>query len=290
MSHSIAQFVIDPSGQVWDADQLVRQQATSQIPIVTTATALTDDLVASKGFASLRTSDAACQVLFNPRMIRQATYDALFDAIAVQNSRLIIIGSYQDRWHFSVHASRVDGLAQIAADRNQAQRPDRMRARDVSPTALARSDCKPLQDAIDLIKAYDFEISSEFLVKLAPLVNQRFMVCSWQPEGHVWRMEHGGSGFGASRYLNVTRHETVGNQPSFEYGCWLHDRYCEVMLSGLPSVEDIDAVVTTEDAGRRRMRYRRLLAPLSDAHGNQLVLTTSVRDWSIDLGSDATGV
>ncbi len=245
-----------------------------------------DDLVANKGYASVRTSDSACQVQFNPQLIRQATYDVLFDTIAAQRSRLIIIGSYQDRWHFSMHASRIEGLAQIAADREEAQQPDQMRARDVGPAALARSHFTPLQDAIDLIKTHDFEIDSEFLVKLAPIIDQRFMVCSWQPEGHVWRMEHGGSGFGASRHLNVTRHETVGHQPSFDYGCWLHDRYCEVMTADVLAVEDVDAVVTTTDAGRRRMRYRRLLAPLRDAHGNQLLLTTSVRDWSIDLGSD----
>lgn len=236
----------------------------------------------------MRTSGAACQVKFNPQLIRQATYDVLFDKIVAQHARLIIIGRYRDRWHFSMHASRIEGLAQIAADRDRAQQPDQMRTRDVSPAALARSDFTPLQDAIELIKAHDYEVDSEFLVKLAPLIDQRFMVCSWQPEGHVWRMEHGGSGFGASRHLNVTRHESVGNQPSFAYGCWLHDRYCEVMTAGTPAVEDVDAVVTTEDAGRRRMRYRRLLAPLHDAQGNQLLLTTSVRDWSIDLGSETT--
>ena len=184
----------------------------------------------------MRTTSTACQVLVNPEKIRLATYDALRVAINNQSSRLIISGCYQGDWDFNIHATKDDGLANIAAVWEQAQRPDCLRCREVTPTAMARPDTAKLTDALELIKAHDGRLDSEFLAKLGPLIDRRFMVCSWQPEAQLWRVEHGGSGFAVSRHLDVSRHQTIGNQPSFEYGCWLHDRYCEVMMRGTPAV------------------------------------------------------
>ncbi len=284
MSSTIAQYIIDPSGENWDPEQLVGYQANGPVPIITSANALTDGLVMHKGYASVRTTRTACQVLVNPFKIRRATFEALRMAVATQSSRLIITGCFTDSWDFKFHVSKADGLAYLEDAAKRVQRPDCFRFRAVVPIGLARPDFAPLNNALELIKAHNGRLDSEFLIKLALITDQRFMICSWQPEGQQWRVEHGGAGFSVSRHLDVSRHQTVSNQPSFEYGCWLHDRYCEVMMGGMPAIEDVDAHAMTPGVGSRRMQYRRLLAPMTDERGRCLLLTTSVRDSTIDLG------
>ena len=116
----------------------------------------------------------------------------------------------------------------------------------------------------------------------------RFMVCRWHPDGRIWRIEHAGTGYYSS-HIDVSQYHTVSNQPSFEYGCWIHDRYLATMHRDTPSLEEVDAFVTTPGVGVRRMQYRRLLVPMSDDAGNMLLLSTSVRDATIDLGAGGTG-
>lgn len=232
----------------------------------------------------MRTTSAACQVLVNPFKIRRATFEVLRMAVATQSSQLIITGCYTDSWDFKFHVSKADGLAYLEDAAKRVQRPDYFRFRAVVPTGLASPDFAALNDTLELIKAHDGRLDSEFLIKLATITDKRFMICSWQSEGRLWRVEHGGAGFSVSRHLDVSRHQIVSNQPSFEYGCWLHDRYCEVMMRGTPAIEDVDAHTMTPGVGSRRMQYRRLLAPLSDERGRCLLLTTSVRDSTIDLG------
>jgi len=283
VSSTIAHYIIDPSGELWDAGELVAQQALCQFPITASAQRLIDDLVVSKGYAGFRGSDRACQVFVNPQRVRQATIDAVRALVNRQSAPLMISGCYGGGWDYRLHVSKMDGLDHIAARIEQSHQSNCFHSRKISEANLARSGRGPLTDALDLVRDSGGRFDNAFLPKLAALTKRRFLICRWHPEGRLWRVEHSGAGYHSS-HIDVAQHRTVSCQPSFEYGCWVHDRYVEIMMRVTPEVEDIDAMVTTPGVGERRMQYRRLLAPMTDAHGNALLLSTSVRDATIDLG------
>lgn len=282
----ILQVLIDTSGEGWNIDRLVAYQADGPVPILTSAETMTNDLVMYKGYAAVRTTEASCQVLFNPRIIRTETMKALKTAVAAQSSDLVFVGSYHETWDYALHASKSAALAYIEATVASVRRPDGLRSRDVSRTSLERSKFQQLTDVLDLVRARDGVLDTDLVAKLGDITD-RYVICRWQPETQVWRIENGGRGFAISRHLDVSRYLPLAQQPSREYGCWLHDSYSEVHDRGEATVADIDALVRTPGVGQKRMRYRRLITPLRDAAGKAMILSTSVRDPSIDLGSDA---
>lgn len=286
MRGTIFQVLFDTTGEGWNVDRLVEYQATGPVPIITTAETMTDDLVMYKGYAALRATEASCQVLFNPRIVRPATIKALKTAIGAQSSDLVFVGSYHETWQYALHASRSAALDHIEETIARVRRPDGLRSRDVSRTSLERSDFAQLIDALELVRGHDGVFDTELVAKLGDITD-RYVICRWQPETQIWRIENGGRDFAVSRHIDVSRHLPLAQQPSREYGSWLHDCYSEVNDRGEAVVADVDALVTTPDVGSKRMRYRRVLAPLRDPAGKAMILSTSVRDPSIDLGSDA---
>ena len=281
----VGRYLIDPSGVTWDVDQLVALQEASHIPIAASDQSLVDALVMGKGYAGIRTSGTACHVFINPIKIRPVTLTALLSAVANQHRQLIISGFFLEQWRFKVHASKDDGLDHIMAIVEQNRRPSRISSRELSQAALERSKTPELVNAMDLIVTTGGRLNSELIRKTSQLTNRRFVVCSWQHERHVWRVEYSGSGYGNS-HLNLSHHQVLGNQPAYDYGCWAHDRYLQVMGMARPVVEEVDALMFTPLAGCLRARHRRILAPMTDDDGHTVMLSTSVRDNTIDLALD----
>ena len=290
MSSTIAQDIIDPSGEVWDVDQLAVEQAVSRVPIIAPVQTLIDDLVTSKGYVSLRTSERACQILINPHRVRRPALERLRAILREQSAALVILGCYGARWEFRLHVSKAQGLEYIAACAEAARptRENNFLSRAMSEAALLATGRGPLRNALDLVQGSGGRFDVAWLPKLDQMTDRRFMVCRWHPNGRIWRIEHAGTGYYSS-HIDVAQHRTVSNQPSFEYGCWIHDRYLETMHRDTPTLDEVDAFVTTPGVGPRRMQYRRLLVPITDAAGNPLLLSTSVRDATIDLGAGGTG-
>ncbi|MFY0615212.1 MAG: hypothetical protein JXQ99_27025 [Hyphomicrobiaceae bacterium] len=286
MSSAITKFIIDPSGELWNAGELAARQAMCHLPIVATPQLLIDDLVMNKGYAGFQASDRACQVFVNPNQVRQPTIEKIQELVRRELAPLMISACYRERWDFRLHVTKSDGMDHITGCIVEAQghRSNVFRCHKVTEAGLARSGRGPLTDVLELIRGKDGLIDDDFLSKLAQLSKRRFMVCRWRPEGRIWRIEYSGTGYQSS-HIDVSQHRTVGNQPSFEYGCWIHDHYLEAMMRVTPTVEDVDALVMTPGVGRRHMRYRRLLAPMTDQHGNALLVSTSIRDATIDLGA-----
>lgn len=284
----VGRYLIDPSGETWDVDQLATHQEAGHVPIIASDQRLLDALVIGKGYAGLRITGSACHVFVNPSKIRPATLSALLSAVSNQRSKLIISGSYLEQWRFKIQVSIADGLDHIKTLADLEQRTDCIRSRELSQAALYRSNTPELANAMELIGASGGKLDAEFIEKISRLTNRRFLVCSWQHERHVWRVERSGSGYGKS-HLNLSHYQTLGNQPAYQYGCWAHDRYLEVMERATPVVEDVDALLFTPAIGRLRARHRRILAPMTDDNGCAVMLSTSVRDRTIDLGCDDPG-
>lgn len=281
-------YVIDPSGTTWDVDQMAACHSASDAPIIASVQTMIEALVIDKGYAGVRISNVGCQVFLNAALIFPATLAALLSAVAGQRSQLIITGCYRDHWCFKILGSKAEGLDHIQALAAQHQEPTSIRSRTLSRAALARSNTPELACAMELIGASGGRLDSDFLAKISELTERRFLVCSWQPGRHVWRVDQAGTGYGKS-HLNLGHHQTLGNQPAYQYGCWAHEHYLKVKESAAAVVEEVDALMFSPEAGRLRARHRRILAPMVDDAGRAVMFSTSVRDGAIDLGSDGVG-
>lgn len=285
---AVERYVIDPSGTTWDVDRLAACHGASEAPIIASVQTMIEALVIDKGYAGLRISAVGCQVFLNATMIFPATLAALLSAVAAQRSQLIITGCHRDHWCFKILGSKAEGLDHIQALAAQHREPTTIRSRTLSRAALARSSTPELASAMELIGASRGKLDGELLAKISELTARRFLVCSWQPGRHVWRVEQAGTGYGKS-HLNLGHHQTLGNQPAYQYGCWAHDHYLAVKEGAAAVVEEVDALMFSPDTGRLRARHRRILAPMIDEAGRTVLFSTSVRDATIDLGSGDAG-
>ena len=107
--NSILTLIIDPSGQVWDVDNLVHQQADLTVEI--TPQSLIDNLVISKGYVGVRRTQTAHQILLAPKLVRAESVVALKSIMANDEVNIVILGSYVDRWSFELCASVEDFYA-----------------------------------------------------------------------------------------------------------------------------------------------------------------------------------
>lgn len=285
---SVARYIIDPSGTTWDVDQLATHHDASPASIFAPDHTLLEALVMDKGYAGLRITAAGCHVLFNPSKMLPATLTALRLTISNQSPNVIMSSCFQEQWSHKVHVSTTDILDYVTRLAEREQGPDCLMYRELSQTALNRTNTPQLAQSMRLIVDAGAQLKPDLLAKLALLTQQRFVVCSWQSGGHLWRVERSGTGYG--KLLNLSPRQFVGNQPAYNYGCWVHDRYSQVMANADPVVDDVDAIVFIPGVGRRRLKYRRILAPMVDENGCDVILSMSVRDESVDLGADDSRV
>lgn len=286
----IAWKLLGPSGECWDAARVAQDIAAVFHQRDVSPDMMVDDLVSGRGYAATQTTPSACHVKVCPAMIRPATLELLESTVAQQRSQLIIGRYYFDRWHIRLHVCKTEFLEFLnaAVDREQSQETDVIRSRAISPLALTASATPTLAEVMQLIRSRDGRLDYEMLAIIAKLTKQRFLICRWHADAHIWQIEHSGTGY-TKHYVDLARNRIVGTQPAFQYGCWLHERYLEVMDRNAPVVEDIDAMVRATGLAPKRLTYRRILSPITGIDGSRLLLSASMDDRSIDLGS-ATGI
>lgn len=101
-------------------------------------------------------------------------------------------------------------------------------------------------------------------------------------------IEQLGAGYPYSKsYRSMARGLRFVDQPDVWYARAISESYREAATSGMPVVDEIDAVIEWPHLGKTETRYRRLIVPLDDGAGNQLLLSTSMYDPSIRLRSEA---
>ena len=73
------------------------------------------------------------------------------------------------------------------------------------------------------------------------------------------------------------------DQPDFRYAHAAVDAYHEVLRSGQPLLDEIDAIISYPQFSRRRLQYWRLILPIRAPTGEPQLLSTSLTDPNIDL-------
>ncbi len=89
------------------------------------------------------------------------------------------------------------------------------------------------------------------------------------------------SGRGYVIYKDTYLSRCVGlrleDDPDLEYGLWIKNAHLEALKSQRPLIEDVSVTFRGAGEAERRVSYQRIIAPLRDKHGRNLLLSASVR-------------
>ncbi|WP_341915700.1 hypothetical protein [Ferrovibrio terrae] len=88
------------------------------------------------------------------------------------------------------------------------------------------------------------------------------------------------SGNGFTIYDNfqmkhVTGHR-ISDQPDRAYGAWVESSYRSCYESGIPALEDVDAIIEEPDHDPRRRRYQRMILPWQNKDGERILTGSSL--------------
>lgn len=240
--------------------------------------------VRKRGFIALEERGDGLSVRLVPAIVSPLALSATCYHLADREPSRIVITWLAGGWNRCVFNSHRDAIQQLI--RFFPQRPERAgdflrRARSLDGlgagtplAALLRiahgGQADADADAVREVLRHGLR-GSFVLVRAAADRNVYFREIGWGFPwlGEDWRVR--------ARGLRVQ------DQPDYHFGDWVAQAYREVGRSGQARVDDIDAFTMGPQAGRRRIRYTRLILPLGTPRGERCLLGACVFDPGIDL-------
>lgn len=153
---------------------------------------------------------------------------------------------------------------------------DQFIANTLEPREWLNDANKPLSDLFELwrFEGGVYSDSVQRFLQKSGLVS-RTVVVSGTEESNL-RVMQGGSGF--SIYESFSMENMTGrrivDQPDREYGKWVSQSYLLCRHSGLPQIDDVDAIIQQPGHDSRRRRYQRLILRWRQP-GGDIILTGS---------------
>jgi hypothetical protein len=82
----------------------------------------------------------------------------------------------------------------------------------------------------------------------------------------------------------------ISDQPDRAYGAWVEASYRSCFDSGMPAMDDIDAIIEEPNHDPRRRRYQRMILPWLAQDGSRMLTGSSLLNaqLAIPLAVDST--
>ena len=274
-------FLIDELGNPWDAkDPALRRHLMTSIDGERLLTVAVENLGWAKLFPQPRSFGIACR----PAFLSDETLAAVLMAVYDARERTIRLDVLDKCWEHLVLPDRRSFVRLLSALVSGRRRSHWSKSRLIRSSS--KKDC-PLRLATRMAvlvgsMAAEAEDAKE---ALDAIFNGRWHICrvdrdngdsipvaigrSFTPFNPSWSA----SGVGAS----------IRSYADDAYGLWVAALHREVLASGRPVFDDVDAVVNFPRIGGTRLRYRRVTSPLTLRGGRRLVLGAAISDSSINL-------
>ena len=119
------------------------------------------------------------------------------------------------------------------------------------------------------------------------ILRGRFVLLEPQQDGRTLIIEDWGHAYGSfdRRWLAMSRGLRFEDQPDYRYAQAAVGAYHEVLRSGQPLLDEVDAIISRPRYCRTRIQYRRLILPIRAPTGEMRLLSTSLTDPNVDLRS-----
>ena len=267
--------LIDENGSVWPADspQLRRRLWASQ-----PAPVLCQYAVTNLGFAQLSLSPRAIIIRWRPTSISKETLVGLVQALMDQADGRVSISTLRMDWAESICGSIEQARAALLREFETArcERGGYFRAVPRHPDTLAAGS--PLGRVLGAsLQANGVFDPVSLWQMLEHSAGGRYILTEAQGDHGPLRIVAWGSGYQSmtSRWIADAPGKNFEDQPDAAYAKGSIKSYRSAIARGVSIVEDVDASTWWPGRGRSRIRYSRLILPLTLESGRRLVLSTA---------------
>lgn len=276
-------LLIDDRGEIWDGQSRRLRQAFDS-PY--SGGEFSDYAVANLGFVALNVYGTSCQIRFRPSIIASDTYRALRDWLRQSCNERIVLTWYDQTWTSELLRAGPNGLKrleQLIAGGALAKSTDFL-SRLLTNAELNPSS--PLGALIQNWASLSTPSGQHALMHLLQVtLGNRYAIL--KHDASSGRMIFHELGEGLFSDYNTWRSCAIGapmeEQPDREYGRWVAAAYRQAFEKQMPMIAEVDAIVRWPHAGRVRMRYKRVIVPLTGASDAPKLLGGSLIENRIDL-------
>ncbi len=275
-------LLIDDQGEFWDG-QSRRLREAFDSPY--SGGEFSDYTVANLGFIAINSYGASCQVRLRPSVVTDASMRALRQWLARSQAERVVISWLGTQWSSELHRrggriqERLDQL--VTGERSPA--PGQFLARETRIEQLHPKS--PLGVLMRQWPRLSLPNGQHTLMQiLEATLGNRYVVVKPGESGKLLFQKFGGGLYAEyETWRNCAVGAPIEEQPDRNFGRWVSSAYQAALDKNAPQIDDVDAIVRWPHAGRARMRYKRIIVPLSSPSEGPLVLGGSLIDPSIDL-------
>lgn len=277
-------LLIDDRGELWPESSNVIKKSFASTGARDGVSAY---LVKNLGFIAIDKFGASLQIRVRPAIVTQAAIETALNWLSRDNfERLLLAYYHDDDWQFElVREPTLMGhrLIQLV-NLHQLKRPGDFIAAPSDVATLAHYPA--LQSLIDHWDKFSRELSPEGLTRIVrQLTRGRYVIVQRDTGSGRLVLAETGGGYRTHgrKWANDMRGAPVEDQQDAAYGRWIAQCYERALAQPGPTVHDVDAIVTTPQFGRYRLRYKRLMLAPRVSEGAPWLLSSSVLDTRIDL-------
>lgn len=276
-------IVFDDLGEMWDAKSPALAES---LQASLRGDALVDYVVRNLGFVALCDHNGSISVRLRPKVVSQMAFGALLYWLHDRPVRRVLLSLQATGWSHELLPSREAAVQRLMcaikfnADDREGDFLSRTRPFDALPPS------SPLRA---LLNAWSESGGKYDRERLSPLLDvaldRRFVLVEGAQRSNSLFFKDVGEGLATLAEFWLA-HKTVlrvEDQPDYAYGKWVSGIYREVLETGKPSLEEIDAVITWPENQRRSYRYRRLVVPFKGEGDSTLVLSATIVDPDVNL-------
>jgi hypothetical protein len=276
-------LIVDDNGEVWQAPFDGLRLA---LGCDASVDVFIRYVVRNLGFVRLVQKPHGLVVTLRPSATNPVTFASALFLISDSVSQRVILSCLDDPPMHVLCSGITEAREKLLCAMDQVED-----AREASFVSERRSlDDVPADSSIFKLLAFWGECQGSFddeqlTTALEAILRDRFALLSSQANGETLIIQNWGYGvasFGSS-WLDMCRGLHFEDQPDYRYGRAAAVAYREVLRSGEPLFDCVDAITSNAGHGKRRIAYHRLIVPLRKPNCQPWLLSTSLLDSNIDL-------
>ena len=277
-------LLIDRDGTVWNAHSWELRRLHGAFCSDQT---FGEFLVRNLGYIRFQQSDDVVAIRVSPTRFSFQAYAAVCELLAGQTFRRISLAWFDGQWHHAIFPEPQPALKQLQklATSLQPARASLFLARQRTSQTLPVDS--PLLSLLDVWRLSSRQLNiDDYPQVIDAKLGRKFVIAYREPDTSRLLFRRIGNGY--QMYHSTWSEQLIGqrveDQPDPKYARWVADCWREAMLIDEPTLADVDVIVDNPvSGGSRRIQYLRLTIPITESSGEQLLLSASVGDPSIDL-------
>ena len=271
--------LIDREGEIWQSDSRALR---ANYGAGCSDFAFERFLVRNLGFISVRNDDKSCIIKASPQRLTFRSFAALSDLLSKDQVDRVSVSLFEGGWQHLLLPDLNAALSLLlqSVSRNGERTAQRFSSRSASIASLAADH--PLLALFEIWKQNSgcVDLDSYPQIINEQLYN-RFVVVEKQPDASRLIFSRIGEGFAMYDKEWATRlvGYPVEYQPDVHYAKWIANFWHSALISGKPTLNDVDAnIINPLQKTNRRVKYSRLTLPVTEADGVPRLLSASLAD------------